>query len=114
MAKRRWQNLRGGRIRAIIGPDFDKEGLIIPNTRSAKRQLRKALRRRRENDLRKSAIRYWHREIRKLVAAGQVQEAQKLFPNFQKAVDKAASRRAIHPNRAARLKARLSRRLQIT
>lgn len=30
---------------------------------------------------------------------------------FQKAVDKAASRGVIHPSRAARLKARLSRKL---
>jgi len=71
------------------------------------------LRRRRRNDLRKSAIRYWRRQIQKLIEAGQVDEAAKAFPQFQKAVDKAAARRAIHPNRAARLKARMARRLRM-
>ncbi|MCD5408336.1 30S ribosomal protein S20 [Candidatus Bipolaricaulota bacterium] len=85
----------------------------MPNTRSAKRQLRKNLRRRRRNDLRKSAIRYWRRHIQKLMEAGQLEEAQKAFPQFQKAVDKAAQRRTIHPNRAARLKARMARRLRL-
>jgi len=70
------------------------------------------LRRRRRNDLRKSAIRYWRRHIQKLVAAGQVDEAREAFSKFQKAVDKAAQRRTIHPNRAARLKARMARRLK--
>jgi len=45
--------------------------------------------------------------------AEQWDEAQKAFPEFQKAVDKAAQRRAIHPNRAARLKARMAGRLRL-
>jgi len=72
------------------------------------------LRRRRRNDLRKSAIRYWRRRIQDLIKSGQVEEAQKEFPQYQKAVDKAAQRRAIHPNKAARLKARLARKLRLT
>ncbi len=36
-------------------------------------------------------------------------EARKALPRLQKAVDKAAARNVIHPNRAARLKARLAR-----
>ncbi len=71
------------------------------------------MRRRRRNDLRKSAIRYWRKQIQKLMEAGQVEEAREAFSSFQKAVDKAAQRRAIHPNRAARLKARMARRLRL-
>jgi len=100
---------------AKIGPGFSqwRRGCTIPNTRSAKRQLRKSLRRRRRNDLRRSAIRYWRRHLQKLIEAGQVEEATAAFSQFQKAVDKAAQRRAIHPNRAARLKARMARRLKL-
>ncbi|HAF70047.1 TPA: 30S ribosomal protein S20 [Candidatus Acetothermia bacterium] len=83
----------------------------MPNTQSAKRQLRKSLRRRRRNELRKSAIRYWRHQLERLVEAGRLDEAREAFSQFQKAVDKAAQRRAIHPNRAARLKARMARRL---
>ncbi|MCR4391885.1 MAG: 30S ribosomal protein S20 [Candidatus Acetothermia bacterium] len=86
--------------------------MAIPNTRSAKRQLRKSLAHRRRNDLRKSAVRFWRRKFQTLVEAGDKEEARKVLPQFQKAVDKAAARGVIHPNRAARLKARLSRRLK--
>lgn len=104
--------MTGYQLRSAL--DFPwRRGSTIPNTRSAKRQLRKNLRRRRRNDLRKSAIRYWRRHIQKLMEAGQLDEARKAFPQFQKAVDKAAQRRTIHPNRAARLKARMARRLRL-
>lgn len=46
------------------------------------------------------------RQIRKHLSAGQKQEAQALLPQLAKALDKAASRGAIHQNKAARLKAR--------
>lgn len=82
-------------------------GSTIPNTRSAARQLRKSLRRRRRNDLRKSAIRYWRKQILRLLAEGNKDEALKIFPNYQKAVDKAASHGAIHRNKADRLKSRM-------
>ncbi|MCX7750993.1 MAG: 30S ribosomal protein S20 [Candidatus Bipolaricaulota bacterium] len=65
--------------------------------------------RRRRNDARRSAIRFWRRKIQKLVEEGNLTEAQAALPQLQKAVDKAAARRVIHPNRAARLKARLAR-----
>ncbi|MGY4707576.1 30S ribosomal protein S20 [Candidatus Bipolaricaulota sp. J31] len=86
-------------------------GSTIPNTRSAARQLRKSLRRRRRNELRKSAIRYWRKQILKLLAEGNKEEALKVFPNYQKAVDKAASHGAIHKNKADRLKARMWKRI---
>jgi small subunit ribosomal protein S20 len=97
-----------------IQVSLERRGSAIPNTRSAKKQLRQNLRRRRRNDLRKSAIRYWRRTLQSLIKEGKLEEAVKVFPNFQKAVDKAAQRRAIHPNRAARLKARMARRLHVS
>lgn len=47
----------------------------------------------------------------RLVVGGQHEEAEKLMPNYQAAVDKAAQRGVLHPNRAARLKARMSERV---
>jgi len=38
-----------------------------------------------------------------------VDEARASLPQLQKAVDKAAARGVIHPNRAARMKARLAK-----
>lgn len=64
--------------------------------------------RRRRNELRKSAIRYWRREVLRLSQAGDVDSARRALAMFQKAVDKAAIRGTIHPNRAARLKSRLA------
>jgi ribosomal protein S20 len=46
------------------------------------------------------------------LAQGEPEKAQELFPQFQRAVDKAAARRVIHPRRAARLKARLHGRIK--
>jgi small subunit ribosomal protein S20 len=69
------------------------------------------LTRRRRNDSRRSSIRFWRRKVQKLVEAGEVDEAQKSLPQLQKAADKAAARGVIHPNRAARIKARLAKSL---
>jgi small subunit ribosomal protein S20 len=67
------------------------------------------LTRRRRNDARRGAIRFWRRKVQKLVEAGGASEAQQSLPQLQKAVDKAAARGVIHPNRAARIKARLAK-----
>ncbi len=56
-------------------------------------------------------MRYWRREIGRLVQSGQPDEAEKLLPQYQAAVDKAAQRGVIHANRAGRLKSRMVRRL---
>lgn len=61
--------------------------------------------------MRRSAIRYWRREVLRLAQGGDLAEARRAFAMFQKAVDKAASRGTIHPNKAARLKARLAARV---
>lgn len=68
--------------------------------------------RRHRNDARRSAVRFWRRKVQKLVESGETGEAQKALPQLQKAVDKAAARGVIHPNRAARMKARLARSLR--
>ncbi|MEW6216604.1 MAG: 30S ribosomal protein S20 [Candidatus Bipolaricaulota bacterium] len=84
----------------------------MPIKHSAKREERKGATRRRRNDARRSAVRFWRRKVQKLVESGNTNEAQTSLPQLQKAVDKAADRGVIHPNRAARLKARLAKSLR--
>lgn len=47
----------------------------------------------------------------RLIGDGRHGEAEALLPRYQAAVDKAAQRGVLHPNRAARLKARMSQRV---
>jgi len=89
------------------------QGVIgIPNTRSAKKRLRQSLARRERNLMRKRALKQAIKQLKRAIAAGDKQKAQELIPQLMKAADKAAKRRAIHPNKAARIKSRLMKRLQ--
>ncbi len=47
------------------------------------------------------------KNIRKAVAGKQIAEVEKTFVELQKAIDKAAKRHVLHPNKAARLKSRV-------
>lgn len=79
----------------------------LPNTRSAAKRLRQSIRRHRRNQAIRSAMRT---AIRKCQRAAQKDPAQAeaLFREAQKAIDKAARKGVIHPNRAARSKSRLA------
>lgn len=90
----------------------EKEGFTIPNTRSAKKRLRQSLIRRERNLQRKQALRRVMKQYKKALAAGDQAKAQELVPELMKAADKAAKHRTIHPNKAARIKSRLMKRLQ--
>lgn len=52
------------------------------------------------------------KEIRLLLEANNRQGAEALLPELAKAVDKAAKRNTIHPNKAARIKSRWTQRIQ--
>jgi small subunit ribosomal protein S20 len=49
------------------------------------------------------------RKVREAVAAGSVDEAQSSFKEATRKLDKAGANKLIHPNKAARLKSRLSK-----
>ena len=91
---------------------FKGEVIAIPNTRSAKKRLRQSLVRRERNLERKRALRIVVKQIKRALAAGDKTKAQELIPQLMKVADKAAKKRAIHPNKAARLKSRLMKRIQ--
>lgn len=57
--------------------------------------------------MRKRAIRELVRQIRRHVKANELDKARSLLPQLAKAADKAAARGAVHPHKAARIKARV-------
>ncbi len=81
----------------------------MPNTRSAKRELRKNLVRRQRNRARKSAMRTWIKKTLQAVEAGDVEAAEASLVRAQKLIDKNAKWHQIHGNTAARRKSRLAR-----
>jgi len=80
----------------------------MPVTKSAKRALRKSLRRKALNDWRRELIRQAIKNFKKAIEAKNQQEAQKWLSQIYKQVDKAA-KRFLHKNKAARLKQRYSK-----
>ncbi|MCU0960037.1 MAG: 30S ribosomal protein S20 [Pirellulaceae bacterium] len=81
----------------------------MPNTKSAKKRLRQNLERRARNRSARTALRTQVRKVRESVAAGAVDKAQDELRAATRRLDQAGAQRLIHPNKAARLKSRLSR-----
>jgi small subunit ribosomal protein S20 len=82
----------------------------MPHTRSAKKNLRKSEKRRMRNRAAKSAIKT---QIKRFLAAvdGPVDKLREEYNLAAKKLDKAAAKRVIHPNLAARKKSQLARAL---
>jgi small subunit ribosomal protein S20 len=81
----------------------------MPHTRSARKQLRKSEQRRLHNRAVKKAIKT---QIKKVVATADGDNVDQLNKEFVAAVrklDKAAAKRIVHPNLAARKKSQLAR-----
>lgn len=81
----------------------------MPHTRSAKKQLRKSEKRRLHNRAVKRAIKTEIKKFTDLAAAGNVDELRKQFALACKKVDKAAAKRVVHPNLAARKKSQMAK-----
>ncbi|GIW98816.1 MAG: 30S ribosomal protein S20 [Pirellulaceae bacterium] len=80
----------------------------MPNSKQAKKRLRQSFVRRDRNRAKKTRLRHSIRKVREAVAAGNLQQAQELAQLTQKLLDRSASQRVIHRNKAARLKARIA------
>lgn len=80
----------------------------MPITKGAQKAHRSSLRKRVYNVRRKTAMNDAVKKIRKQVAAGKADDAQKALPDAYKAIDKAAKRGVIKKNTAARKKSRLA------
>lgn len=83
----------------------------MPITSSAKKALRSSKKKRVFNLKRKNEMQSVVKEYKKLLAAKNTGEANKLAPKLQQAIDKATKRGIIKKNTSARKKSRLLKKL---
>jgi len=84
----------------------------MPHTRSAKKNLRKSEKRRLWNRATKKAIRVQIKEILALAKEQSHEQLQQAYNLVAKKLDKAAARKIVHSNYAARKKSQLSKLIQ--
>jgi small subunit ribosomal protein S20 len=84
----------------------------MPHTRSAKKQLRKNQKRRLRNRASVKALKTQLKKVAAVSASGSIEELRKEYDLAAKKLDKAAAKRVIHPNLAARKKSQLARLIQ--
>ncbi len=84
----------------------------MPNSLSAKKRLRQDSKRRLRNRGIKSALRTQLSKVYAAIEAGDAETTESQFRVATKKLDKAAAGRVIHPNAAARLKSRLSKKIK--
>ena len=80
----------------------------MPITQSAKKAIRGSLRKKAFNDQRKRAMKEIIKKIEKIAKTDKAEAAKMLSSAFQ-SIDKAAQKRVIKKNNAARKKSRLSK-----
>ena len=81
----------------------------MPIIKSAIKQMRQNQTRRKRNEITKRQYRLLVKEFLILVHDKKMDEAKKLFPQVQKAIDMAAKKNILAKNNAARKKSRLSK-----
>jgi small subunit ribosomal protein S20 len=81
----------------------------MPIKKSAKKALRKSLKRRQRNLIYKKKIKDLVKQFKKLLKENKKEEAKNLLPLIYKALDKAAKVGVIKKNTASRKKSRLSK-----
>jgi len=81
----------------------------MPHTRSAKKSLRKNEKRRLRNRAAVKAIKTQLKKVMATSASGTLEDLRKQYDLAAKKLDKAAAKRVIHPNLAARKKSQLAR-----
>lgn len=83
----------------------------MPIKESAKKELRKAAKRRTFNLSRQKAMKDSLKKVKKLITGNKKDDAKKLIPAAYQAIDKAVKRGIIKKNAAARKKSRLMKSL---
>lgn len=83
----------------------------MPHTKSAKKAMRQDAKRRDRNRAAKKGIRTHLKKFNIALTEGTPEERQAEFIAAVKKLDKAAARRIIHPNAAARKKSQLAKKL---
>jgi small subunit ribosomal protein S20 len=83
----------------------------MAHSRTAKKAIRQNERRRLRNKAANSAMRTQLKKLHEVVAEGDTAAAPAELAKAQKALDKAAKTDRIHPNKAARIKSRLAKKV---
>jgi small subunit ribosomal protein S20 len=83
----------------------------MPHTKSAEKRLRQTEKRRKRNRTITKSIKLQVRAVHDAVKTGDTAKTRTEMVSAARTLDKAASRKAIHKNKAARLKSRLAKRL---
>jgi small subunit ribosomal protein S20 len=83
----------------------------LANTRSAIKRVRSNERKRKINQVHRSRARTFVKKARRLIAEGQLEQAEVAAQQAISALDKAAQKGVIHANNAARHKSRLMKHL---
>ena len=79
----------------------------MPNTKSAEKRLRQNKIRNARNKSVKSSVKTQVKKVMAAIDEGNIETAETEFKTAAKKLDKAGSKRIIHPNAAARKKSRL-------
>lgn len=80
----------------------------MPLTKSAKKALSVSKRRKLENDLTRAKVKSAVKGTKLAIKNGQVKEMETKLKSAYRELDLAAKKHIIHPNKAARLKSRLT------
>ncbi|MFN3599521.1 MAG: 30S ribosomal protein S20 [Aquificaceae bacterium] len=80
----------------------------MPNTRQAEKRMRRDAKRRLRNRYHLSRMRTYIKKFRKMVQAGQLQEAQEFLPKVISIIYHTASKGVIHKNEASRRASRIT------
>jgi small subunit ribosomal protein S20 len=81
----------------------------MPHTRSAKKRLRQYEKRRLRNRATKKALKTQMKKVTEVLASGSAEQVSVEYNLLAKKLDKAAARRIVHPNLAARKKSQFAR-----
>ncbi len=84
----------------------------MPQRKSAKKELRKSIKRKKQNLIAKNKIKKAIKQFKQATKKGDLETAQKTLSLVYQALDKAAKRNVIHPNKSARKKSRISKLLK--
>lgn len=85
----------------------------MPHTHSAEKRLRQTERRRTRNRARLKVIKKELRSFEDVAKSGNATDLQKAYNVAVGHLDKAAAKRTIHPNKAARKKSQLAKQLHV-
>lgn len=84
----------------------------MPNIEGAKKRMRQSIVLREKNRSVKRSLKTQCKKVLEAVTAGNVEQAEKELRQSAKVLDRAAARKVIHTNAAARTKSRLSARVK--